>query len=73
MYDNKKAKLLNFEPITMFINSRKIYKLNSVYIQKPKFYCINDTASNKAKKIYVRKKLNIFFEKMYPEKPYFEN
>ena len=72
MYDNKKAKLLNYESVTMFINSRKIYKLKYVYNKKPKFFCINDTTSNENKKKYIKKRLDLFFNKMYPEKPFFE-
>lgn len=81
MYDNKKAVLKRYNKCnnnricnTMYINANHINLLNRILVDPPKFFCINDTVenNNKRKRQAVRQKMNNFFEKFYPEVPFFE-
>jgi hypothetical protein len=47
-------------------------KLRKIANTRPKFYCINDTETNPAKRKVIINQMLDFFNEMYPQKPSFE-
>lgn len=70
-----KLKDLSKSSITMYThtNDSELSKiLRKIANNKPKFYCINDTEENPAKRKLIIKKMMNFFNEMYPQKASFE-
>ena len=52
-------------PNEMYINSFTLHKLQAVLPRRPRFFCINDTETNRAKKDIVKNQMLKFFKEMY--------